>query len=84
MRGRVNSNVLKSEGGRVPTELRPYPWLTDTSPWLGTRIQPGRAQLTPIGRAPGCLLEYLALLLINCNHLAGSGMIRHTQANSVN
>lgn len=29
-------------------ELRPHPWLTDTSPWLGTRIQPGRVQLTPL------------------------------------
>jgi hypothetical protein len=52
-RGRVEFSVLKD---RVMAEFRPHPWLTEISPWLGTRIQPGRAWLTH-QKGPGLLVR---------------------------
>lgn len=62
-------------------ELRPCPG-SDTSPWLATRIQPGRAR-RPHQKGSGLLVRIPRSALINRNHVAGSGPIRHTQANSV-
>lgn len=64
-------------------ELRSRPWFTEAPPLGGVPGSSLAVLSLPHQKGSGCLSEYSALLLINCNHLAGSGMIRHTQANSV-